>query len=76
MAAQFEQTRQALCAAISWQQIQTYFGLTKSREWFGDADMTGERELHATAQRNAVDRGDRRLVHRLDLAKCQMGIVR
>ena len=76
MTAQFEQAWQTLCAAITWQQAQAHFRLTKSRQWLGDANMTGERELHTTTERNAIDRSDRRLFHGFDFAKSQMGVVR
>ena len=72
----FEQPRQSLCATVPRQQVQSHLGLSEARERLGHTDMAGHRELHATAERDAVDGGDGGLVHRLDLAEREVRVVR
>ena len=71
-----EQPRQTLRATVTRQQAQSDFRLTELRIRLGDAVMTGEGELHAAAQRHALDRRDARLAHPLDAPERQLRIVR
>ena len=61
--------RQALRAAGAGDQAELHFGQRDLRRAVGDAVMAAERELEAAAQRGAVDRGDDRLVERLDVVR-------
>ena len=71
-----EQPRQSLCTTVARQQVQSHLGLPEARERLGHTDMAGHRELHATAERDAVDGGDGGLVHRLDLPEREVRVVR
>jgi len=70
-----EQARQPLRAAVARQQVQAHLGLAEAGRGLRHPHMAGHRELHATAERHAVDRGDRRLVHGLELAEGQVRVV-
>ena len=53
-----DEARQALGSASTGQQPQIYFRQPELRVRARDAEMAGERELAAAAQREAVHRGD------------------
>ena len=74
--ARVQQPRQTLRAAVAGQQPQVDLGLAELGGQIGDAVVAGERELHAAAERHAVDDRDARLVHRLDLAERKVRVVR
>ncbi len=62
-----DQPRQALSAARARQQAELDLGQADPRSRDGDAEMAGQRQLEAAAQGGAVQCGDDRLRHRLDL---------
>ena len=57
--------RQALRAAGAGQDAELHLGQAELRLRRGDAVVAGERELEAAAEREAADRGDQRLLHRV-----------
>ena len=71
-----QQPRQPLRAAVAGQQPQADLGLAEARRALGNAVVAGQRELHATAECDALDGRDARLVHALDLAERQVRVVR
>ena len=56
-----EETGEPLGAACAGQQAELDLGHTESRAVGGDPEIARERELEPTAERGAVDGGDRRL---------------
>ena len=61
------QAREPLRAAVAGHDAELHFRLAESRGLAGDAHGAGQRELAAAAEREAVDRRDRRLAHGFEL---------
>ena len=61
-----EEARHALRAAVAGNDAQRDLGQSDLRVLRGDADVTGQRQLAAAAEGEAVDRGDDRLREALD----------
>ena len=64
-----DRARQALGAAGARQQAELHLGQAELGFLHGHAEMTGQRDLEAAAERGAVDRGDDRLGRVLDLGE-------
>ena len=59
------QSRQPLRSAIPWQNSQLHFRLSQLRRLARDSNRARECQLAAAAQRESINRADRRLPHRL-----------
>ena len=70
-----EEPGQSLRAAVPRQEVQVDLGLAEARRRLGDAVVRRHLELVAAAERDAVDGGDDRLAHALELSRDLCGLV-
>ncbi len=64
-----DEARKPLSTTEAWNYPEGHLRLTELRTLGGQADIAGHRQLHTSAQREALHQGDRRLVEPLDLAE-------